>query len=144
VLLLDEPTASLDAAARRDYLALLAELRRDGKTLIFASHRLEEVEALAGRVLLLQRGRLAEIMTPEALRARLAPEVQLTLWVAEGQRPSAMACLQADGLDVHLNGRGTVVARVHNGQKAALLNRLHSEGIPVTDFALEEVVKREP
>jgi ABC-type multidrug transport system ATPase subunit len=143
VLLLDEPTANLDAAARYDYLALLGELRRDGKTLIFASHRLEEVEALAGQVLLLQRGQLAEVLTPAALRVRLAPEVQLTLWVAEGQRPQALACLQESGLDVHLNGRGTVVARVHNGQKAALLHRLHSYGIPVTNFEMEEVVKRE-
>ncbi len=56
VLLLDEPTANLDTQARWDYLALLAGLRAEGKTILSASHRLEEVEALADRVLLLQQG----------------------------------------------------------------------------------------
>jgi nitrous oxidase accessory protein len=68
LLLLDEPTASLDAQGRRDYLTLLAELRREGKTIIFASHRLEEVEALANRVLLLRQGQQVAILTPEELR----------------------------------------------------------------------------
>ena len=137
VLLLDEPTANLDAQARRDYLALLASLRRDGKTLIFASHRLEEVLALADQVLLLEQGRLLEIIRPQALQARLAPEVELTLWVAEGQRPAALAHLQQAGLTTHLNGRGTVVVRVHNNRKVVPLQTLHSKGISVKDFEVE-------
>src|SRR5690606_37054208 len=75
VLLLDEPTANLDAQAQRDYLALLAALRTDEhKTIIFASHRLEEVEALANRVLLLEQGQLVATLTPVELLARLLPE----------------------------------------------------------------------
>ena len=137
VLLLDEPTANLDAQARRDYLALLAGLRRDGKTIIFASHRLDEVLALADRVLLLEQGRLLEIITPQALQTHLAPEVELTLWVAEGQRPAALAHLQQAGLAAHLNGRGTVVVRVHNNLKVFPLQTLHSKGISVKDFEVE-------
>jgi len=70
VLLMDEPTANLDIQARRDYLALLAALREEGKTIVFASHRLEELEALADRVLWLEQGRLIETLKPETLRAR--------------------------------------------------------------------------
>lgn len=70
VLLMDEPTANLDVQARCDYLALLAALRDEGKTIVFASHRLEELEALADRVLWLEQGRLIETLKPEMLRAR--------------------------------------------------------------------------
>ncbi len=60
ILLLDEPTASLDAKARQDLLCLLRELKRSGKTLIFSSHRQDEILALADRVLVLEQGRLVE------------------------------------------------------------------------------------
>ncbi len=45
VLLLDEPTSNLDAATRDEFVALLNDLRRAGKTLLFTSHHREEVEA---------------------------------------------------------------------------------------------------
>jgi ABC-type multidrug transport system ATPase subunit len=68
VLLLDEPTANLDAQAQREYLALLSMLcHEEGKTLVFASHRLEEVEMLAKRVLVLEHGRLVKVLTPAEL-----------------------------------------------------------------------------
>ena len=58
VLLLDEPTSNLDAATRDEFVALLVDLRRAGKTLLFTSHHREEVEALAEHVLVLQDGRI--------------------------------------------------------------------------------------
>lgn len=73
LLLLDEPTASLDTATQQDYLTLLSDLRAEGKTILFASHRLEEVEALADRALLLENGRLVDIFPANQLRARIAP-----------------------------------------------------------------------
>ena len=73
LLLLDEPTASLDTATQQDYLTLLSDLRAEGKTILFASHRLEEVEALADRALLLENGRLVDIFPADQLRGRIAP-----------------------------------------------------------------------
>jgi ABC-2 type transport system ATP-binding protein/nitrous oxidase accessory protein len=137
VLLLDEPTANLDAQARRDYLQRLLELRQAGKTILLASHRLEEIETLANRVLLLERGRLAETLRPAELRARLSPEVEMSLWVPESQRPFALEHLVASGLDYHLNGRGSIVTRVGNGDKMHLLQTLQDKGIQVMDFEIE-------
>ncbi len=138
MLLLDEPTASLDAQAQRDYLALLASLRRDeGKTIIFASHRLEEVEALANRVLVLEQGRLVDQLTPIDLLAKLMPEIELTLWVPEAQRPDALDCLTGAGLSAHLNGRGTVVVRVRSDEKMQALQTLQQRGITVENFEVE-------
>ena len=61
VLLLDEPTANLDAAGRERFYRLLDELHDRGKTLVFTSHRAEEVARLADRVLRLEDGRLLRI-----------------------------------------------------------------------------------
>jgi len=136
VLLLDEPTANLDAQAQRDYLALLHQLCKDeGKTILFASHRLEEVEILANRVLVLEHGRLVNVLTPEALLLQLMPTLKLTLWVAEAQRADALLRFRQAGMHAHLNGRGTVVVEVQAEQKMDLL-RLMKE-LPVMDFELE-------
>lgn len=137
ILLLDEPTANLDAQGRRDYLALLSDLRRSGKTVIFATHRLEELETLADQVALLDQGVLMSLMTPEALRRQLSPQVNLTLWLPEAQRGSAMTWLAQQGLATHLNGRGTVVVKVPTHQKAQVLQALQTEGVSVLDFETE-------
>lgn len=58
VLLLDEPTASLDPHAKHEVEALMAEFAGSGMTLVFASHNLGQVKRLATRVCYLERGRL--------------------------------------------------------------------------------------
>jgi tungstate transport system ATP-binding protein len=58
VLLLDEPTASLDPAAKREVETLMAEFADAGMTLIFSSHNLGQVKRLASRVIYLEHGRL--------------------------------------------------------------------------------------
>ncbi|MEI7784941.1 MAG: ATP-binding cassette domain-containing protein [Betaproteobacteria bacterium] len=60
VLLLDEPTASLDPAGKREVEQLMAEFAAGGMTLIFATHNLGQVKRLAGRVLYLEQGRLLD------------------------------------------------------------------------------------
>jgi ABC-type multidrug transport system ATPase subunit len=141
VLLLDEPTANLDAKARFDYLSLLAGLHHEGKTIIFASHRIEEVETLADDVLILERGKLAETLSPEELRARLSSDIEMVLWVNEAQRAHAKNCLTEKGLDAHLNGRGTVVVRIQSQQKMRALNMLNECGVAVQNFEIESVIE---
>ena len=58
VLLLDEPTASLDPTAKREVERLMAEFSDAGMTLIFSSHNLGQVKRLASRVIYLEHGQL--------------------------------------------------------------------------------------
>jgi len=58
VLILDEPMSGLDPVARMRMRRLLSALRSDGKTILFSSHELSEIEMIADRVLLLNEGRL--------------------------------------------------------------------------------------
>ena len=58
VLLLDEPTSSLDPTAKREVERLMAEFAETGMTLIFSSHNLGQVKRLASRVVYLEQGRL--------------------------------------------------------------------------------------
>ncbi|MEO7159032.1 MAG: phosphate ABC transporter ATP-binding protein [Polaromonas sp.] len=66
VLLLDEPTSSLDPAAKREVERLMAEFADAGMTLIFSSHNLGQVKRLASRVIYLEQGRLVADLPTEA------------------------------------------------------------------------------
>jgi len=70
VLLLDEPTRSLDALAAADFRRFLRTeiLARQGTSLLFASHTMQEIEFLADRVAILDEGKLLAFDTPAALR----------------------------------------------------------------------------
>ncbi len=74
ILLLDEPTRSLDALAAADFRCFLkAEvLARQGTSVLFASHTLQEIEFLADRVAVLDEGKLLALDTPAALRSATA------------------------------------------------------------------------
>ena len=70
VLLLDEPTRSLDPMAAAEFRRFLKSqlVDRHGTTVLFASHTLAEVEQLADRVILLDKGRLVACDSPRGLR----------------------------------------------------------------------------
>jgi ABC-type multidrug transport system ATPase subunit len=74
VLLLDEPTASLDPAQRRRLWGLLDDLRRDGGAVLLATHSLEELERLADRALVLLEGHVVFAGSPAEL-AQAMPEL---------------------------------------------------------------------
>ncbi len=70
VLILDEPTTSLDVIVQRDILAHIQRLRRElGLTILFISHDLPLLLSIADRVGVMQHGRLLEVDTPAALCA---------------------------------------------------------------------------
>jgi ABC-type multidrug transport system ATPase subunit len=75
VLLLDEPTASLDPGQRRRLWATVTELRDEGGAVVFATQNLEELELYADRVAILQRGRLTFFGPTAAYRLLHAEEV---------------------------------------------------------------------
>jgi ABC-2 type transport system ATP-binding protein len=72
LLVLDEPTASLDVQARRAFWQRLRAGVAAGRTVLFATHRLEEADATADRVMVLARGRLLADGTPNQVRAQAA------------------------------------------------------------------------
>ncbi len=66
VLLLDEPTASLDPTAKREVERLMAEFSEAGMTLVFSSHNLGQVKRLASRVIYLERGQVVADLPTQA------------------------------------------------------------------------------
>ena len=70
LLFLDEPTTGFDPEARQAFWQLIRKLRDEGTTILLTTHYLDEAEALADRVAVINRGRIIEISTPDQLGGR--------------------------------------------------------------------------
>lgn len=79
LLLLDEPTAALDPEGLSAFYDLVERRRREGKTILFTSHHLGDVERLADRFAVLVGGRLVALLSAAELAARLAERGVLRL-----------------------------------------------------------------
>jgi ABC-2 type transport system ATP-binding protein len=75
VLFLDEPTAALDVEARRGFWEQVGTFTRSGKTIILTTHYLEEADAIAERIVVINRGEIVAQGTPAAIKARVGGKV---------------------------------------------------------------------
>ncbi|MHB8378993.1 MAG: ABC transporter ATP-binding protein [Acidimicrobiales bacterium] len=71
LLVLDEPTAALDVEGRRDFWTAMRAVAARGKTVVFATHYLEEADAYADRIILMARGRVVADGPPTEIKARV-------------------------------------------------------------------------
>ena len=69
LIILDEPTAGLDVNSRAELHALMEELRREGTTILLATHDMAEAEKMADRVAILLKGKIVVTGTPRELTA---------------------------------------------------------------------------
>ena len=86
ILVLDEPVAGLDPAARRDFLTLIAGLHAQGRTVVMISHSMDDLAALCDRVLVLNEGRTFEVGTPGDVFLRAGELNGIGLGVPAAQR----------------------------------------------------------
>ena len=100
LIILDEPTANLDPTARAEVLDLVQEARQAGRTVIFSSHVLSEIEATCDRVVILRAGRLVHEQSIAHLRQRHRISARLSQplgAIPAGLAESVTVLRQADG-----------------------------------------------
>ncbi len=83
LIFLDEPTTGFDPEARRAFWSLIRDLRDEGATILLTTHYLDEAEALADRVAVINHGQIIEISTPEHLGGR-ATSLATVSWRENG------------------------------------------------------------
>jgi ABC-type multidrug transport system ATPase subunit len=147
LLLLDEPTANLDARARREFLRMLRRVD-DETTILLATHRLSDVEEVADRLLVLHEGRIVFDGGMQELWAEAGSSVVLWIRVGEGERERARRELAGrwQGATVLANG-SHLGLRVERESRADVLVALREAELSVEDFwtetpSLHELMER--
>jgi len=141
VLLLDEPTAAMDVAAKRAFWDEARAAVADGTTLLFATHDLAEADTVAERIVVLSEGRMLADSTPAELKRRVRGKV--ARFVTDVPVPS-LAALPGGGPVEHEPGAGHNMppgqrrVRVHTAAPEQLVAALVGRGHPVGDLTVAD------
>ena len=96
LFMLDEPTAAVDVEGRREFWASIRAVAAEGKTVIFATHYLEEADAYADRIVLMARGRIVADGPATEIKAKVSGRIiRATIPVADPAGPADPAALAA-------------------------------------------------
>lgn len=124
ILVLDEPTAGMDVTARRHFWDVMRADADAGRTIIFATHYLEEAEQFARRTVVMHRGRIVADAATAQLRANLGGRTLAADLPAVGAEELVRGLEQTDGIsDVRVDAeRVTLRALDSDAAASALLN----------------------
>ena len=135
VLFLDEPTAGVDVALRKDMWAMVRALRESGVTIVLTTHYIEEAQDMADRVGVINHGRIILVEDKEALMRKLGrKQLKLQLQRPLPRLPDSLAAhalaLSADGTELTYG----YDPRASTGAVGALLDDLSRVGIALKDL----------
>ena len=134
LLLLDEPTVGVDPQSRAFLLDVVQALRKQGKTIVYASHYMEEVQQVGDRVAIIDQGRLLCCGTLNELLTQT--QVRLTVRVNRPLVPELRTRLMADcGLEAARDDDALLSFAVQPGQAVEdVLRNLRQLGLQITSF----------
>src|SRR4051794_20539049 len=139
LLILDEPTTGMDVEGRRDFWSAIRADAERGRTVVFATHYLEEADAYADRIVLVSHGRVVADGTAAEIKARSSGRLVTATW--EGVGTSEAVSLRAlPGVeDVELRG-DTVLIRAKDSDTVArhLLTTTPARDLQITSRGLED------
>ncbi|MGO1975223.1 MAG: ABC transporter ATP-binding protein [Propionibacteriaceae bacterium] len=139
LLILDEPTAGMDVSARRQFWDTMHADAASGRTVVFATHYLEEADSFAQRIVMIARGRIVADGTTEEIRSRAAGRV-VTADLSEEGRDRALTALQElPGASVERGSGRRVSVRAADSDAVArlLLTELGGSNLEVASGSLE-------
>ena len=137
VLFLDEPTTGLDPRGRASVWAAIRGLVAAGTTVLLTTQYLDEADQLAGRIGVINHGRLVSEGAPEQLKSHTGPAV-LELSIPDSQQDAAMQALGQIAPAVYDRHRGTFVLPATDGVATLqhALRALEAAAITPTDVGL--------
>jgi ABC-2 type transport system ATP-binding protein len=128
VLVLDEPTVGMDVEARHAFLDAIRRLADERRTIVLTTHYLEEADALARRVVVIDHGVVIADATPAEIKARI-PSKRVNFRTTPG-----LSATVFDGLPVTVLECAADRVRLLSAEPEALLRELFRRGLAIADL----------
>lgn len=139
VLFLDEPTAGVDVELRRDMWEIVAELKRDGVTIILTTHYIEEAEAIADRIGVIASGEILLVEDKDKLMARMGKkELEVQLQEAIAEIPPGLV---SDALRLSEDGTALIYSYDTRNERTGITTLLAD--VAAAGLVLRDVVTRQ-
>ena len=139
VLFLDEPTAGVDVELRKDMWNTVAKLKKQGVTIILTTHYIEEAEAIADRIAVINGGEILLIEDKDALIARMGKKkIRIDLVDPSTEIPAQLASYD---LDLAADGKALTYTYDINSERTGitgLLNDLQAAGLKMRDVQTQQ------
>ncbi len=136
IALLDEPTASLDPDVARDVCAFLLENRKKtGLSILFTSHKMQEVAELCDRVIVLKKGKIIADDLPKNL-AKSSSLYRLRLTIIDGMKRT-MQIAQEEAITFQVDNR-YIAFSLEEGQIPLFLHKLMQKDVSYVSIQIEE------
>jgi ABC-2 type transport system ATP-binding protein len=139
VLFLDEPTAGVDVELRKDMWNTVAKLKGQGVTIILTTHYIEEAEAIADRIAVINGGEILLVEDKAALMARMGKkQIRIELLEPVQEIPTKLAPY---GLELAPDGGGLTYTYDVNAERTGitgLLNDLQAAGLQMRDVQTQQ------
>jgi ABC-2 type transport system ATP-binding protein len=127
VLFLDEPTAALDVEARRGFWEQVGSFTRSGKTIILTTHYLEEADAIAERIVVINQGEIVAQGTPAAIKARVGGKLVRF-------RSPQFEATKLEKLPITRSSINAETVELYTLEPEHVLRELFNRNIPISDL----------
>jgi ABC-2 type transport system ATP-binding protein len=124
IVVLDEPSAGLDPAARQKLWSVISGLRERGTTVLLSTHDMDEATALCDRVAILVAGRLVALDSPDELIRQGSAESTVTFTVPPGTDLAALTTFTAEAAVEHHDVRDGIRVTIVTGDPDDLLRKV--------------------
>lgn len=139
VVLLDEPTVGIDPQARKNILDIIREIAKEGSTILFTTHHLEEAEALCDRIAIMDHGKILETGSVDEL-AKVVGDGDIVSINGSFTAVQLKTILENESINILNAAEHTAtISLSHDGINiAALLQKFNEAGIEITDISMQK------
>ena len=139
ILLLDEPTANLDVNRQVEFRNLISLLVKEGKTVILTTHLLGDVDHIAEKIMLLNKGQLVVKSSVSDLFKQLDLTSQMFVEITDtAKEQDAISALEKAGAnDIQVKGSWFEM-RIDPSKKISVIDNLREKDCTINDFKIEE------
>ena len=146
LLFLDEPTVGLDPSARRSLLDYIKKRVREGLTIFFTTHILEEAEYLCDEIAIINKGKIIAVDTPAELKNKFGREKTIKIHIDTVRKDLSVLLQGISDYQINYNSGTTITIQSHSSENILLkilqiltVNKIPIEDLSVVPTSLEEI-----
>lgn len=138
LLFLDEPTVGLDPSARRGLLDFIKKKVKEGLTVFFTTHILNEAEYICDEIAIINKGKIIAIDTPEELKNKFGKEKTIKIHIQETRKMLSNLLLGIKDYELDFNSGTNITIRSNYSEEVLLkiLQILTANNIPIEDLSV--------